>query len=118
MKEAKIALASLAAGSIAIGLVAFIQVDRFAFTRGPQAKAEVQAVSPPRQRQTGLASPDTPVELPPIHIMAPPRAAQNQPRDDSPRSLPSQPCSEWREIGPATVVDGKASGARRVRDLC
>jgi hypothetical protein len=120
MKERNIALASLAAGSIALGLAAFIQVDRFAFTRGPRATLDLHRGAPSTapQRQSVQPTPDTPLQLPPILITASRRSAQNQSHHDAPQKAPSQPCSDWREIGPATVVDGEASGTRRVRDLC
>ena len=29
-----------------------------------------------------------------------------------------EPCSEWRDIGPAHVEDGQGLDSRRVRELC
>lgn len=55
------------------------------------------------------------VELPPIRITASKSATQPEKKQES-EAL--QPCSEWRELGPAYVHEGAPQGTRRVRNLC
>jgi hypothetical protein len=60
--------------------------------------------------------PERVIELPPLYV-GPARSIAAPPDDDeSERQL--EPCSLWREIGPAHVVDGVGLDARRVRELC
>jgi hypothetical protein len=58
--------------------------------------------------------PERVIEVPPLSV-GPVRSVAAPP-EDSERQL--EPCSQWREIGPAHVVDGVGLDARRVRELC
>jgi hypothetical protein len=53
------------------------------------------------------------LQLPALRVEASPKAPLGS---DSAREL--EPCSNWRDLGPAHVVDGVGLDARRVRDLC
>jgi hypothetical protein len=54
------------------------------------------------------------IELPPL-VVEPVRAV-TAPEPQAERPL--EPCSNWRELGPAHVVEGVALDTRRVRELC
>ena len=123
MKERIIALGSLAAGLAALGLVAVIQIDPLALTRGAPA---LLVMDPPQSVPAPVAwsLPETApaveatavVDVPPVYIYAttstlPLAQALEQQR-------PLEPCSTWRDLGPKYVTDGVPTGTQWVRDLC
>jgi hypothetical protein len=124
MKERIIALSSLAAGLAALGLVAVIQTDPLALTRGTPP---VEIVEPPLSiplPELALVWSELPaetapatgasnvLELPPVYIVPMTRTSQT----DQERTF--EPCSAWRELGPKYVTDGIPTGTQWVRDLC
>lgn len=122
MTQRIIALASMLSGLGVMALVISIQRDPLAWTSAARptvsdAKPAVVSQAAAKTVPTpGATSPASPVlELPEVRIESP--IAVPQPaKSDAPESL--EPCSEWRDIGPAYVDQGKSLGARRVRNLC
>ena len=122
MRQPIIALASILIGFGVMALVISLQRDPLAWTSAarPTANDAKPTVASQTVAKTapnaGTTSPASPVlELPEVRIESPISAPRPAKRD-APESL--EPCSEWRDIGPAYVDDGKPLGARRVRNLC
>ena len=122
MRQRIIALTSILSGLGIMALVISLQRDPLAWTSAPRTTANdakptvasqtVEKAAP----NAGTTSPGAPVlELPEVRIESPIAAPQATKRD-APES--SEPCSEWREIGPTYIDHGKPLGARRVRNLC
>jgi hypothetical protein len=142
MKQRSLAIVSTALGVAAFALVGLIQANPLTLTRGmpplveqpPKAQPEVvrRSEAPPAQQAATTTAHERPhvIELQPIHITAARRAPATASRPAAPDAAepnanaaerevkPLEPCTSWRELGPAYVNDGQASGVRRVRDLC
>jgi hypothetical protein len=120
MSKQAIFFASTTTGLALFGAVAFMQMNRHAFTNAPQVDLQQYLYSEvPAQVVQEPASPPEPAPgvmmLPPIEVYSRPRApAATEPVTHE----KSVPCSPWREVAPRHVDDGKASGAVSVRDLC
>jgi hypothetical protein len=118
-----IAGSSMLGGLALIGLVSSIQRDPLAWTSAAERSVSVPArppapkPSPPTPPLESNSSPGLTgiVELPPVRITASKPAARPEQKEESEAW---QPCSEWREVGPAYVDEGVPRGTRRVRTLC
>lgn len=122
MRQRIIASVSVLSGLAMIVLVASIQRDPLTWTRAarqpqsastptvPSLKAETPTEQPPSS-----ATSNGIVEVPPIRITSSKPAAQPEKKRES-GAL--EPCSDWRELGPTYVQEGKPQGTRRVRSLC
>lgn len=122
MRQRIVALASMLSGLGVMALVISLQRDRLAWTSAPRptatdAKPAVAArtaeEAPPHPPATGSHS--LMLDLPEVRIESRISAPKTEKRE-APQSL--EPCSEWREIGPAYVDHGEPLGTRRVRNLC
>lgn len=60
----------------------------------------------------------TVLELEPIVIEAKRHVVRAKSTAPKPNVEASRPCSDWREIGPSHVSQGKPSGTVSVRELC
>jgi hypothetical protein len=122
---------SLGAGIALLATALYVQTQPLAFTHdgiGDDALHDTAAHAATATQGTPSAAPadarerrdndgvraSTVMELPPVVVKA--DAPLPATRAKAVREL--EPCSEWREIGPARVVDGVALDVRRVRDLC
>jgi hypothetical protein len=119
MRQRIIALTSILSGLGVTALVISLQRDPLAWTSAPRPTANPTVASQTVERtaqNAGTTGPGAPVlELPEVRIesrLAAPQAAKR----DAPES--SEPCSEWRDVGPTYIDHGKPLGARRVRNLC
>jgi hypothetical protein len=122
MRQRIIALTSLLSGLGVMALVVSLQHDPLAWTsaaRPTASDAKPTAVSQTAERTAhnpAAANSTSPVlELPEVRIesrISVPKAEKRE----APESL--EPCSEWRDIGPAYVDHGEPLGTRRVRNLC
>jgi hypothetical protein len=116
-----ISAASLICGLTLMALVFSIQREPLAWTQVPERTALAPApTSAPKDELRSDAlewntSPASVVEVPEVRITS---AKPAVPRETKSKSEASQPCSEWRELGPAYVEDGQPRGTRRVRNLC
>jgi len=122
MKQRAIALVSMLCGIGLMGMVVSIQRDPLNWTsaRGSVAAfplpAETSTASPSQRKQPSPSSRDSFVlELPEVRIKSL-KTVPEPSKKAAPDSL--EPCSEWRDIGPAIVEDGTPLGVRRVRTLC
>lgn len=119
MKQRILAIVSLLCGIALMALVVSIQLEPLAWTRAARpvlAASSTEAKSQPAAARLPTTS-DLPhiVDLPAVHITSPaPTASPKKKREE--RAL--EPCSEWREVAPWYVENGKPEGARGVRDLC
>jgi hypothetical protein len=121
MTKPIIAVASSLAGLALMALVVSLQRNPLAWTHPvppfpPSSNAaakpsnvQARSESLPNGASVGV------VTLPAIRITSPKPTTlpENKPED---RAL--EPCSEWRELGPTYVDEGKPRGAQRVRHLC
>jgi hypothetical protein len=107
--------ATLTAGS---GLFAYSAIQHG--VPPPDIAPAPQAVTIiPMPEPAPIAEPvSTVVEIEPIVIEAKRHARVATPAPaPKPKSV-GQPCSDWRELGPAHVSSGKPSGSVSVRELC
>lgn len=123
MKQKIVALTSILGGLGVMALVVSLQRDPLSWTSAGQP--DPTDVSPTILPQSKEEAPQSPLaassaspvlELPEVRIESrlsvPQRAEQRKERE----SL--EPCSEWRDIGPAYVDRGEPFGTRRIRNLC
>ena len=118
---------SLAAGAVLFGLAIRIQTDRFAFT-SPARELDLPAprtadlVVPTRVESAKTVEADSTLTptlfMPPVEIRGERRATVPRALPAAPVTEASEPCSPWREIGPARVENGEPIGMRHVRELC
>lgn len=121
MRQPIIAIASLLAGFAVMALVISLQREPLLWTHTatavPPPSTATQTPSaggrpkeqPPSEASVGI------ITLPAVKLTVERPAAQAQKKLEGPVL---EPCSEWREIGPAYVEQGQPRGARRVRNLC
>ena len=129
MSKALVAIGSMAAGTVAVASVVYLQTNRFALTSietpAPEAvhTQTVHALRP--APEPVLAPPSSPVvSVPEVYIRSLPTQTSmpatqtNMPAE--PESEPLEPCTEWRALGPVSVVrEGSDRVAQhRVRMLC
>jgi len=114
---------SLVAGASLLGTALYIQREPLAFTESgidvqtevthavlaPEVAPSLEPVGEVRDDPDGVRV----LELAPIVIT--PRPV-GQPVEKEARTL--EPCSDWRDIGPAHVEQGEGLDSRRVRELC
>lgn len=122
MKQRIVAIVSILSGLAVMALVVSIQLDPLAWTRASHppahpelAAAKTEPAAPPRSMTS--EAPKL-VELPAVRISSPAPATKTVKKREEREERAPEPCSEWRELGPRYVEDGKAQGAQRVRDLC
>lgn len=122
MRQRIIALTSTLSGLGVMALVISLQRDPLAWTSAARpaagnAKPAVVSQTPEKTaRSSATTSAASPVlELPEVRIESRISAPKAEKRE-APESL--EPCSEWRDIGPAYVDHGEPLGTRRVRNLC
>lgn len=122
MRQRIIALTSMLSGLGVMALVTSLQRDPLAWTSA--ARPTATDAKPAVGSQTAEKAPPHPpatsshslmLELPEVRIESPISAPKAEKRE-APKSL--EPCSEWRDIGPAYVDHGEPLGTRRVRNLC
>lgn len=121
MRQPIIAVASLLAGFAVMALVISLQRDPLLWTHAatpfPPPSTATQTPSArgrPNEQPSSEASVGI-ITLPAVQLTGARPAAQPQKKLDG---TALEPCSEWREIGPAYVEQGQPRGARRVRNLC
>lgn len=111
-----IALCLIPAGAAAVGVVGYMQHRPRAFT----TETHIVVHAPPTTRPLAMPTPDTvPPEAPEVllqPLVVKPEAPK--PRVAKKLAKAPAPCSGWRDLGYDYVNDGKASGTRRVRELC
>src|SRR5690349_7044337 len=112
MSKQAIFFASIGSGLALFGAIAFMQMNRHAFTSAPHVDldtylySEVPAQVVPEPASPPQAAPPDVMMLPPIEVFSRPRApAAAEPATHE----KSVPCSPWREVSPRNVDDGKAS---------
>lgn len=122
MRQPIIAVTSLLAGFVVMGLVASIERDPLAWTHAAppfpstsMLKATATRPTDPRRKEPPNGTSGGVVTLPAVRITAERTAARPERKRES-KAL--EPCSEWRELGPEYVEEGKPRGTRRVRSLC
>lgn len=114
---------SLVAGAALFGTSLYIQTRPLAFTqsgidaatepaRATQAPDLPSLIEPPGDLRADTAGAHA-IELAPIYVTPRP---SGHPGEKS--SRPLEPCSDWRDIGPAHVEEGQGLDSRRVRELC
>jgi|SRR5688572_30312909 hypothetical protein len=114
---------SLVAGAALFGASLYIQTRPLAFTQGGIDVAAEPALATKAPELPSLIEPlgDVRVdpegarvlEIAPIYITPRPIG---HPGENAARPL--EPCSDWRDIGPAHVEAGQGLDSRRVRELC
>ncbi len=109
---------SLVAGATLFGTALYIQTQPLAFTQSGIAASMEPALAVEAPEVPTLIEPlgDVRVdalELAPIYITPRPLAV---PAEKAAPAL--EPCSDWRDIGPAHVERGQGLDTRRVRELC
>jgi hypothetical protein len=120
MRQPIIAVASLLAGFAVMALVVSLQQDPLEWTRaGTPLPPTSHATAPSMRERPKEPPPSEPsigiVTLPAVQITAARPATRPEKKLEG---TVLEPCSEWREIGPAYVEQGKPRGTRRVRNLC
>jgi hypothetical protein len=122
MRQRIIALTSIPSALGVMALVMSLQHDPLAWTSAARTTANdakptvASQVIEKTASNAATTSPGSPVlELPEVRIESP-RPVPQAAKRDAPES--SEPCSEWRDIGPTYVDQGKPLAARRVRNLC
>jgi hypothetical protein len=119
-----IAGSSMLGGLALIALVFSIQHDPLAWTSAADRALSIPAptTSPKRSplsqplESNSSPGPSGIVELPPVRITASSKSAGRPEKKQESKAW--QPCSEWRELGPAYVHEGAPQGTRHVRNLC
>jgi len=119
MKPRILAIVSMLTGLAVMALVVAIQLDPLAWTHAshpsPAPSSTPINAEPAAAPLPVTSAPPGVVELPAVRITSPvPGTKAEKKREE--RTL--EPCSEWRDLGPRYVEDGKPQGARSVRDLC
>jgi hypothetical protein len=118
MRQRIIAVASTVTGLAVMALVFSLQRDRSMWTHAAAAPESAPKATASPAARAATRPPPAPsvgiVTLPPVVITgsSPARAEKKLDVDTL------APCSEWRELGPTYVEEGKAHGTRRVRSLC
>ena len=121
MRQRIIAVASTMSGFAVMAVVVSLQRHPLLWTRptAPVSSATSAAAAPSANRSPEEPRPHAAplgiVTLPPVLITVP--KPSNVP-ETKVESNTLAPCSEWRELGPTYVEEGKPLGARRVRNLC
>jgi hypothetical protein len=122
MTKPIIAVASSLTGLALMALVVSLQRNPLAWTHPAppfpppsNAPAKASNVQAPNEALPNGASVGV-VTLPPIRITSPKPTTTLPENKLEDRAL--EPCSEWRELGPTYVEEGKPRGAQRVRHLC
>ncbi len=124
MVKPLVAMISLLGGVVAVGLALYIQVEPTALTTpGQQTAAGVRAerVVPPAPVHTVNAARPTEhgvISIDPIEIRVPvPRVQKPVPAAEPAPPLATEPCSDWRDLGPK-ATESAPSTTHRVRQLC
>lgn len=137
MSKRGLFIASITAGLVAFGAVAFMQLDPRSFTNEPRVDLDSYAC-PAAPHEVTVKSATMPllVAKPEVEnatlfastvyifgdaTRAPQRATRQPPSPVAPAvvpAIPMEPCSPWRDVGPTNVDEGVPSGTVRVRDLC
>ena len=125
MVKPVIALVSLLGGALAAGLAVYIQVDPSVLTTATEPSATQNSQAPtqaaPEKTSNVVSAPAVEhgvITLEPVEIRAVPSRIRTPAPAIKPAPAPAtEPCSNWRELGPKSS-DSAASGTHRVRQLC
>jgi hypothetical protein len=125
MHQAFIVSPMLVSGIALFGAAASIQSNPSAWTEEPKdeetpIRASISALGDENRDRSSVSEEASPVtmELEPIEVIGRLPKASRTTAPRAPALVVTEPCSDWRELGPQRVIDGVPVGARRVQNLC